>query len=571
MDNLKSYASVWKRLATHSRQVEAADIVTFERRLYNEGLQFLTVTLPALGKDVESSLETGSLNVTARFKVDANGIPIFLRKLFRACYGPERQLNPGVRIAPHVKWLRQLCCLAYKLEVPNEEREAETLERFLEVDRTVGSMDYPDPHPASKRLIAKLLTNCDPFDIRPRHGPGATACRTPNHVKWHSFRFIPKLDRVFPYTEHFFYNSTHLSDSLDKLVDSEEVAEPSARIVCVPKDSRGPRIISCEPREFQYIQQGLMRKLYDRIESHPLTSRKVNFTDQEINRDLARVGSIDRSLATIDMKEASDRVSLELVRKLFPPRWVEAFEACRSTTTTMPDGTVVELAKFAPMGSAVCFPVEALTFWALLRPHLGPDVWVYGDDIVISNDDFEKATLILESFGLLVNVRKSLHKGFFRESCGGDFLHGFDIGYVKLRKPLASLHAGAYAEFANSVGREYGLSLTDELAHLFEDLTGVVFPRQKPGGQPVPYVIETERTAATSVFFRRRWNKSLQRHEYRIPVPGTLAVKAPAQSTHWCEMLRKELMADKYAKPGMYSNPMRTPKFGWSPLIVESY
>lgn len=325
----------------------------------------------------------------------------------------------------------------------------------------------------ARKLVRRVLADEDPRDVHPKHGSGRSACQTPVNRRYDMPRFIEKLDKVYPYAEYFFLNSTHLCDAMPGRVDSEPGVpashewldgmpsyDPCAEVLLVPKDARGPRLISCEPRETMWIQQGLLDKLVTCLEAHPLTMRLVNFTDQRINKYQAYLGSITRETSTLDLKDASDLISWELVKRIWPENWVECFHACRSESTKLPDGTTVDLHKFAPMGSALCFPVMALTIWALLTAaanaaqvdpsiravgqfkrtftkHRGYNwkcpIYVYGDDIILPTDFAVCAKLVLESVGLKVNANKCFRNSFFRESCGGEYYHGHEVTPVRLR------------------------------------------------------------------------------------------------------------------------------------------
>jgi hypothetical protein len=221
----------------------------------------------------------------------------------------------------------------------------------------------------------------------------------------------------------------------------------------VPKDSRGPRLISCEPLDFQWIQQGLGRALVQHLESHPLTRWSLHFSDQSPNQSGASLGSLTGDYATLDLNEASDRVSTELVRLLFPEPLLECLMNSRSLSTVLPDGRSLVLNKYAPMGSALCFPVLATVCWALLavglpdagsfpynessrktwRPRVREDFLVYGDDIIVRTAHAAHAMNLLESFGLKINRDKSCTSGFFRESCGRDAFKGLTVTPVRIR------------------------------------------------------------------------------------------------------------------------------------------
>jgi len=420
------------------------------RRVRAQGISFLTKSLPRFGKAIDLALAKGiPLSVTGFKKKHGTELPEFLWELTSQVFdsnGCELPLGNA-----HVlKSLRQILYCFYKLELPYDDTTTKAvLDGFIEVD---NQLDFHKSQlrdgdlwviEEASRIIRCVLANSDPLDIIPRHGPGAVADGLKPHQKPHITRYNARLGSVFCYGKYFHYNNAHLADRLDQFLDLPE-SEVPARVVLVPKDSRGPRLISCEPTENQWIQQGLCRNLYDTIESHWLTRSYVNFIDQTVNQWYAYLGSRNGAWVTLDMKDASDRVSLELVRALFPENWVRALEASRSTHTKLPDGRVVALKKFAPMGSAVCFPVESLIFYALCvaaimresglgRSDVLGSIRVYGDDIVVRTEYHGAILQYLPKVGLMFNDGKCCTTGFFRESCGFDAYRGTDVTPTKIR------------------------------------------------------------------------------------------------------------------------------------------
>jgi hypothetical protein len=83
---------------------------------------------------------------------------------------------------------------------------------------------------------------------------------------------------------------------------------------------------------------------------------------------MAKEGSVSGEIATIDLSDASDRVSLALVEELFGfnPGFLRFLKLSRSPFAQLPGGELVLLNKFASMGSALTFPVEAMVFTASL-------------------------------------------------------------------------------------------------------------------------------------------------------------------------------------------------------------
>jgi hypothetical protein len=106
------------------------------------------------------------------------------------------------------------------------------------------------------------------------------------------------------------------------------------------------------------------------------------------------------------------------------------------------------------MGSALCFPVEAMVFLTVVYHGIeralkrrvvrrdiisfGDKVRVYGDDIIVPIEYVRDVISSLELFGFKVNKSKSFWNGKFRESCGGDFFAGHDVTPVRVRREFPS-------------------------------------------------------------------------------------------------------------------------------------
>lgn len=512
------------------------DLNEIQSRLAQEGLSFLTKTLPRLGKAVDRALAHGDqFNYSGFKKAKGTQLPQFMRTLLdwlftpdgypwelhthgiqisneigtrretRECSDtlqgfhprnadafidrfsrratskgwtlvresgqlghPTRCVAEGDVLSPRgvqikaLRAVRQLCLFCYKLELPYTEKDAnKVISDFVDTDRELPTKPEMDSRKKSdpqfgwitneaRKIIARVLCNVDPRKGIPKHGPGAVATGERPSQKHHFKRYYRRLAAFFNYDEWFFLNHRHLCDDLSVMrgLKSEEFG--TAKVVLVPKDSRGPRLISCEPLEYQWVQQGLMHQLVDALESHPLTRGHVNFSDQSINGGLALQGSDpDQGYpwVTLDMKEASDRVSWILVEDLFPQVWVDAIWASRTPQTRLPDGRVQKLRKCSPMGSAVCFPIEALVFYALAVATLmstgihslhdaTTNVYVYGDDIICRPDHYRMIANTYQAYGLKLNADKCCVYGPFKESCGVDAFYGHRVTPVRMRAPL---------------------------------------------------------------------------------------------------------------------------------------
>lgn len=163
--------------------------------------------------------------------------------------------------------------------------------------------------------------------------------------------------------------------------------------------------------------------------------------DQTVNGKLALQASKSREFVTLDLKEASDRVSCALVQSLFGDYAYGWLSCSRADSVQLLSGRIIKLKKWAPMGNALCFPVESLVFFSLvvagIRSHYGEncnDVYVFGDDIIYPSRYHDGVITTLITYGLIPNGGKTFNKGFFRESCGIDAYKGTDITPLRLRK-----------------------------------------------------------------------------------------------------------------------------------------
>lgn len=491
------------------RVEQVRDFKTIESRVCSEGLGFLTKTLPSLGKAIDTALAQGTPLQSSGFSlIRGTQLPRFLGWLFVRVFnsdGTERLDSCPVAL----RYLRQFLNVFKKLEVTyTDEQIAEISDKFCSTDAGLHNDQRPSAFSRacvrySRTLVSRILGGVNPFGILPRHGPGAVATGEKNWEKPAFSRIYSSLEGRYPFWEYFSFSPTATCDRYTELGTSLRTCEtPTAKVVFVPKDNRGPRLISMEPLEVQWIQQGQMRLMVETIESHRLTRGHVNFTDQTVNRRLALESSASREFVTLDLKDASDRVALNLVQMLFPDNWVEALESSRSHATLLPDGRTVHMNKFAPMGSANCFPVMALVVWALsvagitlrgtgtLRSALG-SVYVYGDDIICRRKDYPTVVQLLEEVGLRVNTSKCCVAGSFRESCGCDAFKGIDVTPIRISEPLTSrsspsrlasyvaysnaLHAGGY--FGSAALIEEWVQAEKRTPYTGEPPLGIAFHR----------------------------------------------------------------------------------------------
>lgn len=543
------------------------DLEVLASRVKAEGISFLTKTLPKLGKALDAGLVSGRLNVPREIKI-AHGTtsrPAFMQAYFSRVFG-EDGIILDEACPMCIKHIRQVCFLCYKLELPYAKKlEDAVVQQFKANEEALVSLELQATPviEGAAYLVRDVLKDYDVREIVPRHGPGSVSTGEKLDDKWHFSRLVESIHQVFPYYDYIGVGRSRESIDWYKWYKSlRRVQHGEAKVVLVSKDSRGPRLISCEGLENQFFQQGIMRTLVPHIEASRLTRGRVNFSDQTVNRNLALNGSKTGEISTIDLKDASDLVSMQLVRLLFKhnPDFLRALEAVRAAATRLPSGEVLPLQKHAPMGSALCFPIMALSCWAVivsavaratrLRPELvGQSVFVYGDDIIVPTEWARISMQALTDVGLVVNEGKSCTSGFFRESCGMDAYKGVDVTPVRLRTvwTARSTDGEAYASYVSYANNLLANGYVAAYEFLLERLSSVY------GG--IPYGTETAPYPALLVadvrqalmrnrrMFRSRFNAELQRWEVLLKKVESRKVLSTLDG--WQRLLR-----DLVAPPG---------------------
>lgn len=589
------------------------DILTLTDRYDHQGLSFLTKALPSLGKRFDKALGSDEpFGPCEGFQSSCKApfFPLLFRELWDLVFdGGGLAIPPSergtLRRVMAVRAVRQVCYLLYKLEgAHTKESENEVVAKFVATDSLLPEPDaemrlskgVESALENAQILIWYVLRDLNLKNITPSHGPGAVATGEKPHEKMYFKRLHEELEKEYPFTDYFFLNYSHLAECLEDLEKLTEVSESTAKVVLVPKDSRGPRLISMEPLELQWIQQGQMRSMVREIESrNALTCGFVNFTTQEINRRLALLSSRgDEEYVTLDMEEASDRVSLWLVRRLFPANIVKCLEASRSTHTILPSGDRIKLRKFAPMGSSVCFPTEALVFWALAVGSLInvvrwrdlevlPPVFVFGDDIIMRKHDYSRVRPVFEAVNLRFNEGKCCTGRFFRESCGMDAYYGYQVTPIRVKVPwaerLSPVATMSYVSYYNSLRQHGYTSASDYIAEACSEVFGKLPTGKMLEQHPLllvdPMAAECDLRKDLFNRFRTRYNAHLQRWEVRI-----LGIHTPtflAGTPDWGEMFRTLVKAgppdpfglrDGALRPGYYPVPHQI-KMRWSWVAVE--
>jgi len=463
------------------------DIKTVTERVANEGDSFLTITLPTYGKDFEKSLDQGYVDAQL-FKSFSKrsrrgGFPAFLSGFLGLIFDSQEGRLLDDPSIDAIRAIRQITLMCGKVALPcTPKRIKAAIDGYIQCEKEVLDSDLrlgmdqrSDLVRMSLLLWGQVLQNVDEdvyySRILPKHGPGTTADKLIGNNKFSQSEWTTRLEEYFPSGEYLFPSWRHYDADRVNLLEPGQ--ERPVEVITVPKTLKTPRIIAREPTCMQYVQQGLLASITKHVEADKSVSCFVDFNCQEHNQILARQASIHAehggSLATLDLREASDRVSnlhVMLMTSRFP-HLTKGIQACRSTKADVPGYGIHILAKFASMGSAVTFPIESMIFTTIIfigiqrqlnRPLSKKDiasfkgqVRVYGDDIIVPVDFVTSVVAELESFGFKVNASKSFWTGKFRESCGKEYYDGEDVSITRVRRLVPSHRRDDPEKFISTV------------------------------------------------------------------------------------------------------------------------
>lgn len=381
----------------------------------------------------------------------------------------------------------QVCCFLSKIQLDRPDLVELANAEFISFETDLSTRPRLREDPEVARVLDEMnalarvhLASWTPGPFRPRHGPGAVSdvgvkCWYDKYLSLNSdVRVAYLLGRHGLGTEADYCPWVR-----------REKSTRTSRFIPVPKTWKKLRGISAEPVELQFYQQGILRSLDNLFTTDKWWRDRIDLHDQSKSGYLALFGSRTNSVATIDLSAASDSVTLELVKEVFKGTPLLYWLLGTRCTHSICDEQVVRLSKFAPMGSACCFPVECIVFTLAAqvasdrtrRVELDedPTIRVFGDDIVIDWFSAPALVEILGQVGFRVNTRKSYLSGGFREACGVEAYRGHEIQPLRYKRlggdllawtPLVGDVATAIA-YSNSL---YGVGLHGTRSYLLHSL-----------------------------------------------------------------------------------------------------
>jgi hypothetical protein len=524
---MSTLLTCYNRLLTDISQVTGVTLVA----PVDLGIHWITIGGPALDKELLLYLENEDFLVEPTYCLL---FPKWLKPLW------DRYLSN--KDAVLIKYIRQVLVFGYKARFePTDYQKSEAEASFINTELQVGDFERSlafESHfwRSARAIVARVIGAIDWLKIIPFHGPGAVFPRFDPSERSDFKTIHTNIDAYYNFWDYFdclpgFRPTASDINTRDIEVSSSPI---KGKLVYVPKDSRGPRTICVHPRESIWIQQG-QRVLLERAIINGL-DRHINFDDQSVNSNIALASSLSREYCTLDLKDASDRLGCRVVRHLLGDYAYGVLSCTRMEEVILPSGRVVTLNKWAPMGNALCFPVESLVFYALARTGIeskhgrkaGFGVYVFGDDICVPSQYYVSAVEGLERAGLLVNKNKSFSRGFFRESCGVDAFKGIDVTPLRMKlHKVTSLHdlvsLCAFAKQMRQNGYEEVASYLYTVSRRFLSRFSAVLPLSNnpdSGGiyeyveRNLAYIIRNNQASAV------RWNRSYHRYEVRVILPS---------------------------------------------------
>lgn len=303
--------------------------------------------------------------------------------------------------------------------------------------------------------LEEVFLGCD-------FGPGSSAAVARRYSSYHE-KWDPSQG-----TQHFATLGAIPYLALFQRKVARDLAIPSRFTICpgntvttVAKNWKTRRTIAREPLWNMFLQKGVGALIRRRLQRVGMLHADAQYRQ----RVRAKKGSVDGSLATVDLRNASNSISVQLVNSLIegplhrmifdlrsPAMW-SGYEGAKSDPSKW-NARPYEM--ISSMGNGYTFELETLLFWSLTaavcgrKGHHWSTTTVYGDDIICPSDCVEELGEVFAELGLTMNDKKSFRDGPFRESCGGHYWNGVDVTPFYLRKPpvtngqLIDLHNRIY-------------------------------------------------------------------------------------------------------------------------------
>lgn len=366
--------------------------------------------------------------------------------------------------SPHLyKYLLSFLTWGKKAEYEDPTLRPSALARWESVEKDLGTVAPPDNLLDDLRFCLSHLPEPDMEKFIVQFGPKMVS---EQRVRKYSDKLAVRYSQGLQDTLDYVPADSRVHDFVRTDPELWELgrSNPEQRsidfstLLMVRKKRGQMRSICKEPNTCMYHQKGILEMLLAAINSSPF-AKVVQLKDQSRNQKAALQASIDGLYDTLDMQDASDRVLDSVISAIFPESWVYHFQASRTSLVRLPDGRVVRVLKFAPMGSRLCFIVQTLYYLAVCcvarevvragltaesylksgalvmsELRIDPKLCAYGDDLIVDASITSTVMSLLTTLGLVVNSEKSYYgTRRFRESCGIFAIDGKDVSPIQFK------------------------------------------------------------------------------------------------------------------------------------------
>lgn len=332
--------------------------------------------------------------------------------------------------------------------------------------------------------------------------------------------FLNPLTTTSPelYTEYQLFLSQHplwiRSENFRRIFHNKGRAVKivnATRLSTVRKNSEIDRTTESQASLDMLFQKALAGWLLEKLRIHYSFSEKIQ---PSRNRRMARVGSEDGSLATIDLTSASDLNSLRLGEAILPPCLFAAICDARSPAVQIAK-EVVPLHMISAMGNGFTFVLMTYIFSVMLKAvcymkgvkftkFSHEKFGVFGDDIVCPTALYPDVIRALKALGHEPNLEKSYSEGNFRESCGVDCFAGVNVRGVYCKKLRTRQDRFSLVNRLNRWSARWKLPLSKTVALLLPShWRSTIVPADEgdDAGIKAPYYLRKEKVLGSPWYF----------------------------------------------------------------------
>lgn len=202
--------------------------------------------------------------------------------------------------------------------VSQDRRNKFTNRRLSSVHTHFGCASSMQLFSTARQIISEVL---GPFTYDAFQGcgfsSGATSSRTRDEgAAWFKYNGKAHVTReAYPYAAAIINLTPRWWEQMMSISNTEPTLSLTVGnvVFTVPKSSDIDRAAAKEPDLNVYLQKGIGSYIRSRLNLFG-----INLNDQTINQELAYRGSLDGSLATLDLSSASDSVTWVLCKELLP-------------------------------------------------------------------------------------------------------------------------------------------------------------------------------------------------------------------------------------------------------------